>query len=132
MHLVTAEEMRLLDRATIETGRASGEILMERAGAGVVEAIERTYGSLLAMRVLVLCGAGNNGGDGFVAARHLQRRGAEGRVGLVGDPATVTGGAGANPVRLREAGLEPATVASAGQPGAPLAAYDSWGFPLDA
>src|SRR5258706_6446205 len=132
MHLVTAEEMRLLDRVTIETGRASGEILMERAGAGVVEAIERHYGSLLAMRVLVLCGAGNNGGDGFVAARHLQRRGAEVRVGLVGDPAKVAGAAGANLVRLREAGLDPATVASAEQLEALLAAYDSWDFAIDA
>ena len=44
--LVTSAEMRLLDRATIEKGDASGEELMERAGRGVVAAMERAYGSL--------------------------------------------------------------------------------------
>ena len=45
---------------------------MERAGQGVVATMERQYGALLGMRVLVLCGTGNNGGDGFVAARWLR------------------------------------------------------------
>ena len=52
MLLVTAEEMRRLDRATIEGGHASGETLMERAGAGVVEEMERRFGTQLGMRVL--------------------------------------------------------------------------------
>jgi len=55
MQLVTAAEMRLLDRATIETGHATGDELMERAGQGVVATMERQYGALLGMRVLVLC-----------------------------------------------------------------------------
>ena len=131
MRLVTAEEMRLLDRVTIESGRASAEILMERAGAGVVEAMERHYGSVLAMRVLVLCGTGNNGGDGFVAARHLQRRGAVVRVGLLGDPARLGEAARANRVRLGEADLEPTVVGSAEQLGALLRAFDEWDFALD-
>ena len=54
MLLLTADEMRRLDRATIESGHAAGEALMERAGVGVVDAMERHHGSLLAMRVLVL------------------------------------------------------------------------------
>src|SRR5262245_21400347 len=87
MQLVTAAEMRLLDRATIETGHASGDELMERAGQGLVATMERQYGALLGMRVLVLCGTGNNGGDGFVAARWLKGRGAGVHVGLVGDAA---------------------------------------------
>jgi len=76
MMLVTAEEMRALDRATIEGGHATGLELMERAGAGLVEAMERRYGPLLGLRVLILAGPGNNGGDGFVAACHLKARGA--------------------------------------------------------
>src|SRR5207244_1140487 len=77
MFLVSSDEMRRIDRATIDSGHATGEMLMERAGSGVVEALERHYGSPLAMRALVLCGGGNNGGDGFVAARLLARRGAQ-------------------------------------------------------
>ena len=77
LRLVTAAEMRELDRATIEACHATGEALMERAGAGVAEAMERRYGPALALRVIVLAGTGNNGGDGFVAARHLARAGAD-------------------------------------------------------
>ena len=132
MFLVTADEMRLLDRVTIERGHASGEILMERAGAGVVEAVERHHGSLLAMRVLVLCGTGNNGGDGFVAARHLQRRGAEVHVGLLGDPARVAGDARANLARLEDAGLRPRPIATQDQLDDLLRLRDQWDFALDA
>jgi NAD(P)H-hydrate epimerase len=98
----------------------------------MVEAIERHYGSLLAMRVLVLCGTGNNGGDGFVAARHLQRRGAVVHVGLLGDRGQVAGDARANLVRLGEAGLEPAVVASAEQLEALVRTHEVWDFALDA
>jgi len=90
MRLVSAQEMRRLDRATIEGG-TPGETLMERAGARVVETLERRYGPSLGLRVLVLCGTGNNGGDGFVAARHLRERGAEVHVALLGDRARVRG-----------------------------------------
>ena len=75
MRLVTAAEMRELDRRTIEEGHVAGEELMERAGRGVADAMERRWGTVLALRVLVLCGTGNNGSDGFVAARHLRARG---------------------------------------------------------
>jgi NAD(P)H-hydrate epimerase len=85
MHLLTAAEMRAVDEATIAAGggsggSGSGEVLMERAGQGVAGALERAWGSPLALRVLVLAGAGNNGGDGFVAARALAERGAAVRV----------------------------------------------------
>ena len=101
MLLLTAHEMRLLDRATIESGHASGAALMERAGAGTVEAMERRYGSLLALRVLVLCGSGNNGGDGFVIARRMRERGADVSVGLLGDPSRVCDEALVNLARLQ-------------------------------
>ena len=75
MSLLTAAEMRAVDLATIAAGTA-GVQLMQRAGDGVAECLERHWGSPLALRVLVLAGGGNNGGDGFVAARALAARGA--------------------------------------------------------
>ena len=132
MHLVTAEEMRRLDRATIEGGHASGETLMERAGAGVVEAMERRYGSLLGLRVLVLCGTGNNGGDGFVAARHLQSRGAEVQVAILGDPARVTGDAHIQLKRLAAGGLSAPGISSETELERLVGSRDQWDFALDA
>lgn len=75
--------MRAVDLASIEQGHATGETLMERAGLSVVDMLERRHGSLIALNVLVLCGSGNNGGDGFVAARYLHARGACVQVALV-------------------------------------------------
>ncbi len=132
MQLVTAEEMRLLDRATIDRGHASGETLMERAGAGVVEAMERRYGSLLGMRVLVLCGPGNNGGDGFVAARHLGSRGAEVQVALLGDAARVSGDARAQLERLAAGRLSAPGISSEAELERLVGSRDQWDFALDA
>jgi hydroxyethylthiazole kinase-like uncharacterized protein yjeF len=121
MRLVTAEEMRRLDRATIEAG-TPGETLMERAGAGVAETIERRYGPCLGLRVLVLCGTGNNGGDGFVAARHLRGRGAEVHVALLGDRARVRGEALAHLERLLVCGITPVAIAWSARTAGGLAA----------
>jgi NAD(P)H-hydrate epimerase len=132
MQLVTAAEMRLLDRATIETGHASGDELMERAGQGVVATMERQYGALLGMRVLVLCGTGNNGGDGFVAARWLKGRGAEVHVGLIGDPAAIRADARTNLGRLEPLGLAVRTIGSTRELERLLASRDQWDFAVDA
>jgi len=59
-------------------------LLMECAGKGVSDFLKRKFGSLSGMRVAVICGIGNNGGDGFVAARHLAAYGARVRVFLLG------------------------------------------------
>src|SRR5207237_9341682 len=68
---VTAAEMRALDRWTIEHGTPA-EVLMERAGAGAARVLrERLHQPRGA--VIVVCGRGNNGGDGLVVARHLRR-----------------------------------------------------------
>src|SRR4051794_18932468 len=80
--ILTAERMRAAEQAAIEAG-ASIEQLMERAGAALAEAAYRFAGPLPA---LVLCGPGNNGGDGYVAARHLAERGVEVRVAAVAEP----------------------------------------------
>jgi NAD(P)H-hydrate epimerase len=105
MRLLTADEMRRLDRATIEGGFVSGPELMERAGAGVVAAMERRYGPPLGLRVLVLSGPGNNGGDGFVAARLLRAHGAAVSVGVIGPLERVRGDALVHLERMQAAGL---------------------------
>ncbi|GBC95342.1 Bifunctional NAD(P)H-hydrate repair enzyme Nnr [bacterium HR16] len=91
--LVTAEEMRQMDRRTIEEFGIPGLLLMENAGLQVVNHAEQRFGSWRGKRALVLCGGGNNGGDGMVVARHAVQRGAEALVVLVADPAKVTGDA---------------------------------------
>ena len=80
--ILTADAMRAAEDAAIEAG-TSVEKLMERAGAGLAEAAYRFAGPLPA---LVLCGPGNNGGDGYVAARHLKARGANVRVAALAEP----------------------------------------------
>lgn len=75
MHrLLTADEMRRADARAIEAGTPS-EVLMDRAGRAVARAVVRLAGGRYGNRVLVVCGKGSNGGDGFVAARELARAG---------------------------------------------------------
>lgn len=130
--VLTAEEMRAIDRATIASGLSTGERLMERAGAGVVAAMERRYGPVLGLRVLVLCGTGNNGGDGFVAARHLRGRGAVVTVALLGDAAKLRGEALAHYEKLAPLGITPAPIADEAGLRRIAAAQDAWDFALDA
>ncbi len=73
MKILTAAEMREVDRLTIELG-IPGQILMENAGSRVVEFLLETFTPLSGEDVLVVCGKGNNGGDGFVIARQLFTR----------------------------------------------------------
>jgi len=75
MKLLTADEMRELDRRTIEEIGIPGVVLMENAGRGAAELLCRRFSSLWPGPVLVLAGKGNNGGDGYVIARHLLNRG---------------------------------------------------------
>lgn len=80
LELLTAEEMSRAEQLAVEAGTPS-LTLMENAGRGVAEEVVRRYprGS----RVTVLCGPGNNGGDGFVAARYLRERGYQVRLALL-------------------------------------------------
>ena len=75
--IVTAAQMQELDRRTIIEAHISAITLMERAGSGIVSCLERWMGPVKGKRVTVICGKGNNGGDGFVAARLLRRRQAD-------------------------------------------------------
>ena len=84
---LTAGQMRALEQAAIDSGEITGVELMERAGRGVVEATFEEWPELRATshRAVVLCGPGNNGGDGFVAARLLKEWGWEVEVFLYGN-----------------------------------------------
>ena len=73
MKILTAAEMREVDRRTMELG-ISGPILMENAGCRAVEYLVKRWGPLSRQRIVVLCGKGNNGGDGYVIARQLFTR----------------------------------------------------------
>ncbi|MCK8462597.1 NAD(P)H-hydrate dehydratase [Aliiroseovarius sp. S1339] len=85
--LLTAAQMRAIEQAAIESGEVTGLELMERAGRGVVEAIFEEWPELskTSHKAVVLCGPGNNGGDGFVVARLLKEWGWEVEVFLYGD-----------------------------------------------
>ena len=80
--ILTADAMRAAEQRAIDAG-TSVEQLMERAGAALAEAAYRFAGP---MPALILCGPGNNGGDGYVAARHLAARGVEVRVAALAGP----------------------------------------------
>lgn len=93
MYLVTAAEMRELDRLTIEQYGTPGHVLMERAGAGVTEALLTAFPHVRKALVLVFAGKGNNGGDGLVVARLLKKKGISCEVFLVGKKDQVKGDA---------------------------------------
>ena len=76
MKIVTADQMRRLEQACVPLG-VSLDDLMERAGLEVARCARSLLGHVAGRRIVVLVGPGNNGADGFVAARHLQRWGAE-------------------------------------------------------
>ena len=73
MKVLTAAEMREVDRLTMERG-IPGIVLMENAAHRVVEAMAERFRPLSAQRIVVLCGKGNNGGDGLAVARQLFTR----------------------------------------------------------
>lgn len=83
--VLSREQMRAFDAHAIETCRVPSLVLMENAGRGAADVIASK-----GERFVVLCGAGNNGGDGFVVARHLLLRGAEVEAWLCGDAKKMT------------------------------------------
>ena len=104
--LLTAAQMRAIEQAAIDSGEVTGLELMERAGRGVVEAIFEEWPELAKTdhRAVVLCGPGNNGGDGFVVARLLHEWGWEVEVFLYGDAGKLPPDARVNYERWREMG----------------------------
>jgi len=105
VRILNAAQMREADRFTIEDIGIPSLVLMENAGRQVVAALEAAYESRLNGRVAVLCGRGNNGGDGFVVARTLVQRGVDVSVFLIGRVAEVRGDARVNLEILGRLGL---------------------------
>src|SRR5918998_5852971 len=96
LRVVTAAQMREADRRTIEDIGLPSIVLMENAGRQTVAAMEAAFDTLGTSRVAVLCGRGNNGGDGFVVARTLAQRGVEAIVFLLGNVSDLQGDARTN------------------------------------
>ncbi len=93
LKIATAKEMQQIDRDTIKKHGIAGAILMEKAGLAVVKRINETYPE---KKIIVLCGGGNNGGDGFVIARALHGQGRDVKVFLSAKANTLSGDAKLN------------------------------------
>ena len=111
MRVLNAAQMREADRRTIEEIGIASLVLMENAGRQVVAAMEAVHGDLQEHQVAVLCGRGNNGGDGFVVARTLLQRGVDVSVFVIGSIADVRGDARINLEILGRLGLSTVEVA---------------------
>ena len=96
MRVVTAEEMKALDRTAIEEYGISGLVLMENAGRHVVEVVRQVLGDVRDKVVTIFIGKGNNGGDGLVIARHLLNMGAEIKLLVLTNAEEITGDAAVN------------------------------------
>ena len=125
--LLTAAQMRAIEMDAIDSGSVNGLELMERAGRGVVEAVLEEWPALATTshRAAVLCGPGNNGGDGFVVARLLKERGWDVGVFLLGDPAKLPPDARKNCGRWQ-------TMGGVGTLGDAVALDGSWDLVVDA
>ncbi|NTT85117.1 NAD(P)H-hydrate dehydratase [Tabrizicola fusiformis] len=125
--LLTAAQMRAIEAAAIASGQVTGLDLMERAGQGVVNAIFEVWPELAKApsRAVVLCGPGNNGGDGFVVARLLKGQGWQVEVFLYGDAERLPPDARVNYERWGEVGeVRPLSALNAEVGAAPGLTFD--------
>jgi len=97
--LITGSQMASIDRRAIDSGVSSIE-LMEAAGQGVTQVVENLLGGLQNRHIVILCGKGNNGGDGFVIARQAAQSGAKVQVFTATSASEITGDAKTNLDRL--------------------------------
>jgi hydroxyethylthiazole kinase-like uncharacterized protein yjeF len=102
MKALTAAQMREADRLTTERYGISGAELMENAGMAIAEFLREKFPDLASRKILVLCGKGNNGGDGMVVARLLKDFRAAPRVYLFANPGSIEGDAAANLKRWQQ------------------------------
>ncbi|MBU4208993.1 MAG: bifunctional ADP-dependent NAD(P)H-hydrate dehydratase/NAD(P)H-hydrate epimerase, partial [Proteobacteria bacterium] len=93
MYLVTAGEMKEMDRQTIESYGLPGRVLMENAGLGATRILLKQFKGLVDKKVGIVAGRGNNGGDGFVMARYLSQKGISVTVYLLAKKSMVKGDA---------------------------------------
>ena len=113
MRVLNTQQMREADRRTIDEIGIPAIVLMENAGRQAVAAMEAAFDDLATSHVGVLCGRGNNGGDGFVIARTLVQRGVETSVFLLGSVADVRGDARTNLEVLGRIGLTVVEISNA-------------------
>ena len=113
MKILTAAEMREVDRLSTERHGVPSLTLMENAGKSVAQIIQSRIPGFARRRTIVLCGKGNNGGDGFVVARHLLKMGGKPRVFLLAEPRELKGDAAANFRRWKKASRELRVIRSA-------------------
>ena len=115
MKALTADEMREVDRLTTERHGVPSLQLMENAGRRFFDFLRTCYGDAAASRAAVLCGKGNNGGDGFVVARYLEEAGLKPTVFLFANQDSVRGDAAENLDRLKKSGAKIEEVAAGEQ-----------------
>ena len=104
MKILNAAEMQRIDRLTSDRYGVPSLTLMENAGRAVTNFLTERYAPLEGQRIVILCGRGNNGGDGLVTARLLREQGLQPRVLLFADSKTVKGDAATNLDRLEASG----------------------------
>lgn len=132
MKVLTAAEMREVDRLTTDRCGIPGLTLMENAGTSVAEFVREKVPNLERRRVIVFCGKGNNGGDGFVVARKLRDAGCNVSVYLVADPKEMRGDAAANRDTWKKSGGETHVVSDAAGMAPAKAALGSADIIIDA
>jgi NAD(P)H-hydrate epimerase len=110
MKILTAQQIREIDRLSSEQFGIPSIVLMENAGMRVVEALEARFKNLEELTIGILCGKGNNGGDGFVVARQLIQKGIYPFIFLVGREEDVSGDARTNLNILKAIGYPPTVV----------------------
>jgi ADP-dependent NAD(P)H-hydrate dehydratase / NAD(P)H-hydrate epimerase len=110
MKILTAEQIREIDRLSTKQFAIPSILLMENAGMRVVEALEERFEDLEELTIAILCGRGNNGGDGFVVARQLIQKGSYPFVFLFAEENEVKGDAKTNLEILKAIGCPPTVV----------------------
>jgi NAD(P)H-hydrate epimerase len=110
MKVLTSKEMREIDRKTIEEIGIPGPVLMENAGIRITGAILKRFPRITEENVVIVAGKGNNGGDGFVVARHLFNLGARPNVLLLASKQELKGDAALNLGIAEKIGVEIAEV----------------------
>ena len=132
MKVLTAAQMREADRLTTDRYGIASLQLMENAGAAVADFLREKFSGLARRKIVVLCGKGNNGGDGLAVARLLKESGCEPEVFLFANPGAVEGDAGINLKRWQQGLGELHVVASPSEWESAHSALDSAGIIVDA
>jgi ADP-dependent NAD(P)H-hydrate dehydratase / NAD(P)H-hydrate epimerase len=106
MRLVTSSEIREMDRLTINDAGIPGVVLMENAAKGAVKIFLEHFDPPHESSIMVICGKGNNGGDGYVMARYLHKRGMKVSVIITGERSAISGDALINLLIIEKLGIE--------------------------